>query len=143
MKHNKRTKPDKVLSGLDEHQLEEKEENIKEFLRIRANNQRFNNFVKHQRVDREKDTRVTQKIKETQRAPPRTLEEVKEDIDLGMSAPVAEPKFEFVQEVDPLYVEKPIGRYEPTASNLDRMRARKQQADNRIVKKKFKAEPTT
>ena len=54
-----------------------------------------------------------------------TLEEVKEDLDLGMDAAIAEPSFEFVQEVDPLYVEKPIGKYEPTASNLDRMRARK------------------
>ena len=72
-----------------------------------------------------------------------TLEEIKDDLDLGMELQMAEPKFEFVQDVDPLYVEKPIGKYEPTATNLDRMRARKQQADNRIVKKKFKAEPTT
>lgn len=72
-----------------------------------------------------------------------TLEEIKEDLDLGMDAAPSNMNFEFVQEVDPLYVEKPIGKYEPTASNLDRMRARKQTADNRIVKKKFKAEPTT
>lgn len=72
-----------------------------------------------------------------------TLEEIKDDIDLGIETVMAEPKFEFVQDVDPLYVEKPIGKYEPTATNLDRMRARKQQADNRIVKKKFKSEPTT
>lgn len=39
--------PDKVLNSLDEHQLEEKEENIKEYLRIKANQQRFNNLVKH------------------------------------------------------------------------------------------------
>ena len=143
MTNKKRAKPDKVLSGLDEHQLEEKEDNIKEYLRIRANKQRFNNLVKHQRVNREKDHRITTKIKETQRAPPMTLEEIKDDLDLGMELQMQEPKFEFVQEVDPLYVEKPIGKYEPTATNLDRMRARKQQADNRIVKKKFKAEPTT
>ena len=69
--------------------------------------------------------RITQKIKETQKAPPRTLEEIKADLDLGMSSDLAEPKFEFVQDVDPLYVEKPLGKYEPTASNLDRMRTRK------------------
>ena len=56
--NKKRAKPDKVLNGLDEHQLEEKEDNIKEYLRIRANKTRFNNLVKHQRVDREKDKRV-------------------------------------------------------------------------------------
>ena len=55
-----------------------------------------------------------------------TLEEIKADLDLGMGSDIAEPKFEFVQTVDPLYVEKPLGKYEPTASNLDRMRARKQ-----------------
>ena len=54
-----------MLNGLDEHQLDEKEENIKEYLRIRANNTRFNNLVKHQRMNREKDTRITAKIKET------------------------------------------------------------------------------
>ena len=70
--------------------------------------------------------RITQKIKETQKGPPMTLEEIKADLDLGMGSDIAEPKFEFVQTVDPLYVEKPLGKYEPTASNLDRMRARKQ-----------------
>ena len=54
-----------MLNGLDEHQLDEKEENIKEYLRIRANNTRFNNLVKHQRLNREKDARITAKIKET------------------------------------------------------------------------------
>ena len=54
-----------------------------------------------------------------------TLEEIKDDLDLGMDLSMQEPKFEFVQEVDPLYVEKPIGKYEPTATNLDRMRAKK------------------
>ena len=63
--NKKRAKPDKVLSGLDEHQLEEKEDNIKEYLRIRANKTRFNNLVKHQRINREKDMRITTKIKET------------------------------------------------------------------------------
>ena len=43
----KRAKPEKALSGLDEHQLEEKEDNIKEYLRIKANKTRFNNMVKH------------------------------------------------------------------------------------------------
>ena len=52
-------------------------------------------------------------------------------------------QFEFTTDVDPLYVEKPIGKYEPSAQNLDRIRAKKLNADNRIVKKKFKAEPIT
>ena len=60
-------------------------------------------------MNREKDHRITTKIKETQRAPPMALEEIKDDLDLGMDLAMQEPKFEFVQEVDPLYVEKPIG----------------------------------
>ena len=52
-------------------------------------------------------------------------------------------QFEFTTDVDPLYVEKPIGKYEPSAQNLDRIRAKKLNSDNRIVKKKFKAEPVT
>ena len=44
-----------------------------------------------------------------------TLEEIERDPDLGMDCKTAEPHFEFVQEVDPLYVEKPIGKYEPSA----------------------------
>jgi hypothetical protein len=45
--------------------------------------------------------------------------------------------------VEPLYVEKPVGKYEPTNASLKRIRARKDQVVNRIVKKKFKAEPMT
>ena len=45
--------------------------------------------------------------------------------------------------MDHLYVEKPVGKYEPTNASLTRIRARKDQVVNRIVKKKFKAEPMT
>jgi hypothetical protein len=44
-----------------------------------------------------------------------TLEEIEKDPDLGLDVKVAEPTFEFVKEADPLYVEKPIGKYEPSA----------------------------
>jgi hypothetical protein len=97
--------------------------------------------LKHQRINREKDERIGQKIKETQRAPPKTKEEIERDPDLGMDMPDLDLKFQFNNEVDPLYVEKPIGKYEPTAQNLDRIRAKKSNTDNRIVKKKFKKEP--
>ena len=106
---------DPVLAGLDEHQVEEKVDGIKQYLANKANKQRFNNLVKHQRLQREKDNRVTQKVKETARAPPMTLEEIEKDPDLGFSNKIAEPSFEFIEEADPLYVEKPIGKYEPSA----------------------------
>jgi tRNA(Ile2) C34 agmatinyltransferase TiaS len=132
---------DPVLAGLNEHQVEEKVDGIQYYLANKANKARFNNVVKHQRLQREKDNRIQQKVKETQRAPPMTLEEIEKDPDLGFDTRVAEPSFEFVQEVEPLFVEKPVGKYEPSAANLDRMRAKKQSTDNRLVKKKFKAEP--
>ena len=128
---------------MNEHEIEDSQQAIKDYLRQKANKQRFNSMIKHQRLQREKDHRITQKIKQTSRAPPMTFEEFFEDPDMGMDSGVADLKFEDGQDVDPLYVEKPIGKYEPTAQNLDRIRAKKQQNDNRIVKRKFKAEPTT
>lgn len=82
-------------------------------------------------------------MKETSRAPPQTLEEIEKDPDLGMNTVDFEPKFDIEKDVDPLYVEKPIGKYEPSASNLERMRAKKDQTADRILRKKFKLEPTT
>ena len=60
-----------------------------------------------------------------------------------METPDHQQKFDLVTDVDHLYVEKPVGKYEPTNASLTRIRARKDQVVNRIVKKKFKAEPTT
>jgi hypothetical protein len=45
---------------------------------------------------------------ETGRAPPKTLEEIEKDPDLGMDYNIAVPKFPAYQAVDPLYVERPI-----------------------------------
>jgi hypothetical protein len=44
-------------------------------------------------------------------------------------------------EVDPLYVEKPLGKYEPVRSN--NVRARLGMDQDRIIKRKWKAEPQT
>lgn len=50
-----------------------------------------------------------------------------------------EPKLEVPSNVDLLYVEKPIDRYEPSQSNLTRLRRDTNQ--DRIIKRKWKAEP--
>lgn len=51
-----------------------------------------------------------------------TLEEMEKDVDLGINYKMAHPKMERVTDhVDPLYVERPIDKYEP-AFNLDRLR---------------------
>jgi hypothetical protein len=75
--------------------------------------------------------------------PPKTFEDIEKDPDLGMDMLEHEPKFDIVKDVDALYVEKPVGKYEPSAANLNRIRARKAEQVGRIVKKKFKSEPTT
>ena len=46
----KQQKIDPVLSGLNELQVEEKVDGIKQYLATKANKQRFNNVVKHQRL---------------------------------------------------------------------------------------------
>jgi len=72
--------------------------------------------VKHERIDRAIDQRVQQKIKETGKRPPQTLEEIEKDLDLGMTYNMKEPRFEPYQPVEPLYVERPIDKYEPTVN---------------------------
>lgn len=47
-------------------------------------------------------------MKETGRAPPRTLEEIEKDLDLDMHYDMKAPTFEPYQAVEPLYVERPI-----------------------------------
>jgi hypothetical protein len=54
-----------------------------------------------------------------------------------------EPKFDLVKDVDHLYVDKPVGKYEPSSAALAKIRAKKELNTNRIVKKKYKPEPTT
>lgn len=85
---------------MNEFQVEERRDQIQNYLAIKANNERAINFLKHQRINREKDYRINQKIKETQRAPPKTKEEIERDPDLGMKSPNLELKFEFNKEVD-------------------------------------------
>jgi hypothetical protein len=56
---------------------------------------------------------------ETGKAPPKTLEEIEKDLDLGMHYEIKQPKFETYQNVEQLYVERPIAQYEP-AYNKDK-----------------------
>jgi hypothetical protein len=72
-----------------------------------------------------------------------TLEEMEKDVDLGINYKHAHPKFERQDFVDPLYVERPIDKYEP-AFNLDRIRAKREQGNaDRTIKRKFKPEPVS
>ena len=52
-------------------------------------------------------------MKETGKRPPQTLEEIEKDLDLGMSYKIKQPRFDPYPQVEPLYVERPIDKYEP------------------------------
>jgi hypothetical protein len=70
------------------------------------------------------------------------LEEIEKDLDLGMQYDIKAPKFDTYQDVDQLYVERPIAQYEPSY-NKDKMRAKQELMSDKLVRRKFKPEPTT
>ena len=66
------------------------------------------------------------KMKSTNRAPPQTLEEFKNDVDLGLEGGMIDMEPPSLKlsgaTIDSLYVEKPIGDYEPYANFKSRKR---------------------
>lgn len=56
-------------------------------------------------------------MKATNKPPPQTLDEIMNDIDKGMDWNLEPPKLIIPKDVDPLYVEKPIDKYEPMVQN--------------------------
>ena len=69
--------------------------------------------------------------------PPETIEDIPKDPDLGMDIDYPEVPLELPTEVDPLYVEKPIDKYEP-------FRLQRGPPDpDRIIKRKWKPQPET
>lgn len=81
-------------------------------------------------------------MKTTSRPPPTTFEEMKNDVDLGLDIDMEPPHLSLPTQVDPLYVEKPIGAYEPMNQDK-RLRQRVAADGNKTIKKKWKSEPTT
>lgn len=114
---------------------------VQKYFDIKDNKDRANTFLKGERKHREQDARIQAKLKATGRLPPETWEEIEKDPGLGMDESYPEPKLELPDLVDPLYVEKPIDKYEPSRMNLARIR---RDADSdRIIKRKWKAQPQT
>jgi len=87
--------------------------------------------------------RIQDRLKTTNRLPPESVEEMEKDPDLGIDPVDFKPQLLVPSQVDLLYVEKPIDRYEPSHSNLTRMRQRRDADQDRIIKRKWKAEPQT
>jgi hypothetical protein len=119
-------------------------EKIDQYMMIRQNNAKYTDFVKTERGKRERDVKLQEKMKISSRAPPMTIEEIENDPDLGMNDfKIDEPNLQLPPATDSLYVEKPIDKYEPNQQKLQRLRARHEPDENKIIKKKFKPEPTT
>lgn len=130
------------MAHINDNDYEAKKGEVQTYLANKANKERFNNYVKHERIDRTIDHRISQKMKETGKGQPRTLEEIEKDLDLDMHYEITAPKFEPYHGVEPLYVERPIAQYEPVY-NKDKMRAKQELMSDKLVKRKFKPEPVT
>ena len=112
---------------------------VEKYFDIRDNKTKANNFLKGERLNREKDNKIQSLLKTTGRLPPETWEDIEKDPDLGMDMAYPEPMLGLPSEVDQLYVEKPIDKYEPSRFNLSRLRAAADQ--DRIIKRKWKPQP--
>lgn len=86
---------------------------VEKYKQIVANKQAANDFLTRERLHREKDLKIQERLKTTNRLPPETQEEIERDPDLGMDTRMPSPKLKLPNTVDQLYVEKPIDRYEP------------------------------
>lgn len=70
--------------NIDSQMNIENTENIDQYMMIKQNKTRFNDFLKRERIIREKEQAIAMKVKSTKRSPPETLEEIEKDPDLGM-----------------------------------------------------------
>lgn len=90
------------------------EAGVEKYAKILENKQTANDFIKRERMNRERDVRIQEKLRATNRLPPESLEEIEKDPDLGMGGGPSTPKLLVPTTVDPLYVTKPLGKYEPS-----------------------------
>lgn len=58
-------KEDPALAHITDNDYEAKKGEVQTYLANKANKERFNNYVKHERIDRTIDHRISQKMKET------------------------------------------------------------------------------
>ncbi len=65
---------------------------IDQYLMIKQNKNKFNDFIKKERQFREKNDQINKKVKTTMRDLPETLEDIQQDPDLGMGHGIEEPK---------------------------------------------------
>ena len=59
---------------------------------IKQNKTKYNEFIKTERQNRDKEQKIQAKLKSTSRLPPTTFEEMKNDVDLGLDSGLEPPK---------------------------------------------------
>lgn len=107
-----------ALEGVSAGASREITEKLDQVMLIRGNKEKYNDFLKNSRKTRQSQEKASNLLKRTQKDKiPRTIEEIEADPDLGLNPEydrlLAEPKLGVPLESEPLYVEKPIGPYEP------------------------------
>ena len=150
----KRTKVQNEL-GIPKHLLEsttmemdsvlrmENTENLDQYLIQKKIKDDYNGYLKQSRLQREKKKKIVISQKRREKILPQTVEEIEADPDIGLddfNLAKNEPKLP--NEHYPLYVEKPIGSYEPMQADLIK-RQKIEFNENKLIRKKGKPNPTT
>ena len=81
---------DSTTMGIDSDLKADNTEKIDQLMVMRQNKTKYNEFIKHERQNREMNQRIQQKMKSTNKPPPQTLEEYKNDIDLDLAGGLAD-----------------------------------------------------
>jgi len=103
----------------------------------------YNNYIKQSRLQREKKKKIVISQKRREKMLPQSVEEIEADPDIGLddfNITYKEPQLSTEQY--PLYVEKPIDRYEPIQADMSK-RHQVTFDENRLIRKKGKPEPNT
>lgn len=81
---------DSTTMGIDSDLKIDNTEKIDQLMVMRQNKTKYNEFIKHERQNREMNQRIQQKMKSTNKPPPQTLEDFKNDIDLDLAGGLAD-----------------------------------------------------
>ena len=89
---------------------------------IKENKTKYNEFIKDQRKKREKEFRIRAETKSSHKPPSFTFDDIYDmkDLDRGMRNNLEPPKLNLPSYTDQLYVEKPIGKYEPMHDTMSK-----------------------
>lgn len=67
---------------------------VEKYAQIHDNKHQANEFLRRERLNRDRDQKIQERLKATNRLPPETLEELEKDPDLGMDARLPSPRLQ-------------------------------------------------